>query len=128
MEYEDPNDLPADWFSCMADLAPEKPFAVAETGYIAEDLVMKKYGVNIKGRETWQAEYAKILLNESNNLNAEFIVWFVPRDYDRGWEQLESMGWEVFFKTCCDTGLIDGNGNPRLSLRIWDAWLGLPKR
>jgi len=123
----DPRDLPADWFSQMARLAPEKPFAVSETGYIAEDFVLKKYGVNIKGREEWQAEYVQFLLNKANELNAKFVVWFVMRDYDLGWKRLERLGFDEGYKTWRDTGLIDGDGNPRKSLKIWDAWLKLPK-
>jgi len=120
----DPSNLPEDWFSQMAELAPEKPFAVSEGGYIAEDLVIKQYGVDLKGREEWQAEYVNFMFNELNKLGAEFVVWFVIRDYDLLWEKT---GRVEFFKIWRDTGLIDGNGNPRLALRIWDAWLKLPK-
>lgn len=115
--------LRSDWLSAMANLDPAKPFAVAETGYIAEDLILNDYGVNITGTEEWQARYVEILFDECGRLNASFIVWFAIRDYDQGWEVLEDMGFDEFFKMWRDTGLIDGDGNPRKSLKVWDAEL-----
>lgn len=123
----DPSGLPADWFSSMAALAPDKPFAVAETGYIAEDLIIEEYNLHIKGRAEFQAEYVTFLLEEMNDLGAVFVVWFVPRDYDQGWERLQAMGFEPWGKIWKDCGFIDGEGNERPALEIWDAWLQLPQ-
>jgi hypothetical protein len=119
-----PDVIPADWFSRMTDLAPGKPFAVAENGYIAEDLVLESYGVYVKGTEEWQAEYVRFLLEESNDLDAEFVVWFVPRDYDLLWEKIKDLGVDELYKAWRDTGLYDGEGNARKSLEVWDSWLG----
>ena len=113
----------ADWLSAMAELDPKKPFAVAETGYIAEDLTLNDYGVNIEGTEEWQARYVEMLFDECERLDARFIVWFCVRDYDQLWEYLEGEGFDEFFKTWRDTGLIDGDGNPRKALKVWDAGL-----
>jgi len=119
----DPKELPEDWFSEVAELAPEKPFAVAETSFIAEDLVL--YGALWRsGNEKWQAEYVQFLLNKSNELNAKFIVWFVPIDYDLLWRKVFNM--DEFTRIWRDTGLLNENKEARLSLRIWDAWLKLP--
>ncbi len=113
----------ADWLSAMADLDPSKPFAVAETGYIAEDLILNDYGVNIEGTEEWQARYVEILFDECDRLDARFIVWFFIRDYDQFWEYFEGEGFDEFLKVWRDTGLIDGEGKPRKSLKVWDAEL-----
>ncbi|MCP4230875.1 MAG: hypothetical protein GY771_12125 [bacterium] len=115
--------VPPDWVSSMADLDPTKPFAVAETGYIAEDLILNDYGVYIEGSEEWQARYVEMLFDECTRLDAEFIVWFCIRDYDQFWEYFEGAGYDEFFKTWRDTGLIDGDGKPRKSLKVWDAEL-----
>lgn len=123
----DPRDIPSDWFSRWATFAPDKPFAVAETSYIAEDLVMDQYQVHMRGTERWQAEYVRLLCEELNSLDAEFVAWFIPRDYDEGWEYLRTLGVEQFLKAWRDTGLVDGGGKPRQSLAIWDAWLHLPR-
>ncbi len=123
----DPKELPENWFSQMADLAPEKPFAVAETGFPAEDLVLKKQNVRILGNERWQAEYVQFLFNKLNELNGEFIVWFCPVDYDLLWNKIENYV-EEWYKIWRDTGLFNGNVEARLSLEVWDAWLKLPIR
>jgi hypothetical protein len=61
-------------------------------------------------------------------LNTEFVTWFVPRDYDRASEYLKSIGgfpaWLHLWRDC---GLIDGDGNARESLLVWDAWFGLER-
>jgi len=123
----DPKDLPEDWFSEVADLAAEKPFAVAETGFIAEDLILQKYEIRILGNERWQAEYVQFLLNETNKLNAKFVVWFCPVDYDPLWEKIKNF-MDEFFKMWRDTGLLNETLEERQSLKVWDAWLNLPIR
>jgi hypothetical protein len=120
----DPDNLPRNWFTKMHDLAPEKPYAVAETGYIAEDLVLQTYGIDIKGTEAWQEAYLRFLLQECNKLDAEFVVYFMVRDYDQGWERLKQQGFGEFYKMWRDCGLIDGSGDARPSLAVWDAWFG----
>lgn len=127
VEQANPGELPQDWFSQMQDLAPDKPFAVAETGYIAQDLVLAQYGVEIQGRDEWQADYVRFLFDKANELQAEFVIWFVSRDYDLAWERVKA-GVDEIFKLWRDTGLLDGDGNVRPSLQIWDEWLGLPVR
>lgn len=119
-------ELPKDWFSRIAALAPEKPFAVAETGFIAENLVLEKYGVRIPGSEKGQAEYVHFLLHQSSKLNARFVVWFVSRDFDALWEKLAPLGIDEIFKLFRDMGLFDEAGTAREALRIWDQWLALP--
>jgi len=124
----DPADLPEDWFSSMAGLAPAKPFAVAETAYIAEDLVLPELGLDIRGSEDWQASYVRFLLEECAELRGEFVVWFVPRDYDRRSEYMQGLpDVPELVYVWRDCGLLDGDGNARESLGIWDAWLELPR-
>ena len=117
--------IPNDWFAQMRTLAPDKPWAITETGYVAENL--KFLRKDIRGSELWQARYVDLLLTQANTLQAEFVTWFVVRDYDRGMKTLEKMGgiaaaafvWK-------DMGLIEGEGRPRAGLKIWDAWLKRP--
>jgi len=121
-----PSTLPADWFRQKTAIAPEKPFAVAETGFIAEDLVLKTLGVDIKGTPEWQAQYVEFLLRSVQDLNGQFVVWFCGRDYDQGWEKIAALGLPEFFKTWRDTGFVDGADHPRPALEVWDAWLHRP--
>ncbi|MBD3286954.1 hypothetical protein GF359_09915 [candidate division WOR-3 bacterium] len=123
----DPSLIPAYWFTQMADLAPEKPFAVAENGYPAEDLRILSYGVNVNAKESWQAEYVHLMCERMNELEAEFVVWFCVRDYDQAWKDLKRAGFEPWGKMWRDTGLYDGKGRPRQSLDVWSDWLELPR-
>lgn len=130
-EQANPADISENWFSQWANIDPEKPFAIAETAYPAEDLVMYDLGlikvVDMKATEEWQAQYVQLLLEQANSLDAEFIAWFVPRDYDKGWETLQKYGAvEEFVKLWKDTGFFDGEGKERKSIMIWDTWLELP--
>ena len=59
---ERPSQIPGDWFGKMRRLAPELPFAVAETGLIAQPLVLESLQLTIPGRESWQAQYVGRLL------------------------------------------------------------------
>ncbi|NOR87526.1 MAG: hypothetical protein GQ527_07955, partial [Bacteroidales bacterium] len=45
------------WLREMRNLAPNKPFAISETGFCAEDLKIHELGVDIYGTATWQAQY-----------------------------------------------------------------------
>lgn len=124
-ENADVGYLPDDWFSRMADLAPDKPFAVTETGYIAEDFRLGK--VAIRGTPQWQARYVDLLLRKIHERRAEFVVWFVPRDYDQGMRTLKKLGVSIEgAEIWRDTGLLDGEGQARPGMTIWDAWLRLP--
>lgn len=125
--HVDPKEIPEDWFSRITDFAPEKPFAVAETAFTAEEISLQKYGVRIPGKERWQSEYLQFLFNKSNNLDAKFVMWFCPVDYDKLWERIKGTTDEGM-KFWRDTGLIDEKGEAREALHVWDAWLSLPIR
>jgi hypothetical protein len=120
---EQPRQMPRNWFAKMRDLAPELPFAVAETGLIAEPLVLESLQLTIPGRESWQALYVRRLLREADRLHAEFVIWFVPVDYDLLWDRLKDQGVDEFYKLWRDCGLWDGDLYPRRSLFWWKKWL-----
>lgn len=120
--------LPDDWFAQMAALAPDKPFAITETGYIAERLRLPGI-LSVQGRELWQAQYVDQMLWSAHQLDAEFVVWFVNRDYDQGWERLVDVGLDdIAFLIWRDTGLLDESGKERLGMEVWDRWLAQPRR
>lgn len=123
-----PTLLPKDWIKSYRDLAPNKPFVISESGYAAEDLLMPSFDIDIKATEEWQKEFVDSYLPELNQLGAEFVMWFFVQDYDKVWEQLEPTGAGEEWKIWKDTGLIDGDNNPRPALQTWDDWLALPKR
>jgi len=119
--------LPADWLSRWAMLDPSKPFAITETAYIAQDLKMDTFGIEITGSEQHQAAYVQRLLNEAARLNAEFVIWFIMRDYDQFVTTIESFGIpSEAFLIWRDTGLINEAGQGRPAFEIWQDWLALP--
>lgn len=124
--FEDPGDIPVDWFSRLYDMAPKKPVAIAETAFPAENLYLETYNRAIKGSEAGQWEYLELLLNNMSVLDFRFLTWFVIRDYDMLWELMEENNTDEIFKSWRDTGLIDEKGNPRPALGYWDRWLSLP--
>jgi len=124
--FADPGDIPDNWFSRLYDMAPEKPVAIAETAFLAEDLTLKIFNGNtIEGNQDYQASYLDLLFNQMAGIDCRFMTWFVIRDYDQLWLSMEEQGVDEIFKSWRDTGLIDEGGNPRLALEYWDKWLSL---
>jgi len=119
-------DIPSDWFTQVRQIAPGKPFAIAETGFIAEPL--SAFFKTFEGTPEDQKQYATRMLSEANALDAQFVVWFVVADYDDLWTVLKFV---VLFnplaKAWKDTGLYDGELNPRPAMDVWDAWLARPR-
>ncbi len=124
--YEDPATLPGDWFDRLAALAPDKPFAIAETGFPAESFTVP--GLRVESDERQQADYVKRVLQDAERLDAVFVVWFLGQDIDALYRRVGGGSTGNVFKLFRDTGLADGQGNGRLGLTIWDAWLARPRR
>ncbi|MEO1013313.1 MAG: hypothetical protein AAFX53_18620 [Bacteroidota bacterium] len=99
-----------------------KPIAFVESAHIAEDLIVPNLSLSTDGSETEQNNYLDVLLSNAQEHNYEFIVWWCHRDYDALWEvfppELKDIGqlWR-------DTGLLDENGNPRLAMSTWEAYM-----
>ena len=108
------------WFQKIIDLAPDKPFAIAETTFIAEDLNI--FGVSIPSNVHEQRDYTEFLLRDAVQKQAEFVTWFVPIDYDRLWDKVGTPESE-WARTWRDSGLLDENLQPRPALKVWDSYL-----
>ena len=127
--FGDPATLAPDLISAITDLAPQKPMAIAETGYAAEDLSIPEFGIFVEAREEWQAAYVEWLLLRVDRMDGEFVVWFVSRDYDNGLDFLAKLGIEIppVFYIWRDNGLLDGDGVARDGLGVWRSWLTLER-
>lgn len=124
VNYYTPQTLPEDWFTAVAGLAPEKPFAVGETSWPAET-VGSPYPVDIPATEPGQADYVERLISEAVNLDAVFVNWFFTRDFDDFWEShFQYFPEAATVRIWRDTGLYDGEGNPRDGLSTWQEYLG----
>lgn len=119
-----PAKLGRDFLAQFQALAPGKPFAIAGTAYLAEDI--SAVGIERVGKAAWQQEYLKFVLEECARMNAKFVIWMTARDLDDLVEKLGPLG--EFAKLFKDTGLQDGKGNPRKSFETWQQWLKLPRK
>lgn len=122
----DPANLPADWLTQAIDLAPDKPFAIAETSWIAEDLVIPAWSLNNPATPEFQRAYVERLMAECDRANAVFVIWFVIIDYDELWRTAFGSG--DLARLWRDTGLFDENRNARPVLTLWDQWLARDMR
>lgn len=124
----DASRLPADWFSKVGRILPDKPFAVAETGFLGGDYTNLMSLVWINSSTDSQAAYVRRLFGEADALDAEFVIWYVPRDYDPLWEKMRANGMNRWFAQWMRTGLWTAGGEGRPALTDWQAWLALPRR
>jgi hypothetical protein len=116
-----PSLLPPNLFASFADLNASKPFAVAETGYIAEDLVLP--GLHKIGTPQWQEDYMSYLLDFCTERRAKFVVWFCAYDYDAMINTFNALGQnQDLFMLWKDTGLRDEWGTDRPALQVWEEW------
>jgi hypothetical protein len=116
-----PDTMPADWLSQVSTLAQGKPVAITETGWIAEDLVIPSFGVDIPSTEAYQQIYASRLLSEADALNAEFVIWWTIVDFDALWNGVLLQ--DPVASIWRDIGLYDESLRARPALNEWQSWL-----
>ncbi len=121
----DPQNLPANWFSQIQNIANGKPIAVAETAWVAERLEIPVFGVDVTANAQNQADYMVELFAEAEALDAEFVVWWALVDFDALWNSALSQ--DPLARIWRDTGLFDESLNPRPALDTWQQQLALPK-
>ena len=96
-----------------------KPIAFVETSHLAENLSIPNLNVAIEGSECEQNKYLETLLINAQENNYLFVIWWAHRDYDALWEtfppELKDVG-----KIWRNTGLLDKNGEERLSFMTWN--------
>ena len=118
--------VPEDWFSKMAEVLPDKPFAISQTGFLSGTYRNLPSLVWISAGPEDQAAYVGELLQEAERLEAEFVIWYVPVDYDRLWDRLEQMGMSPWFAQWMRTGLWSADFQARPALEVWMDWFALP--
>jgi hypothetical protein len=129
---EDPLLLRSDYFSALADLSFGKPFAITETAWPAEDIGEPAEAFYwIEADQETQLAYLQRVIDDCDYLNAEFLCWFLARDYDRAWEAWldQHGGWwsgAPTLRIYRDTGLYNGYGDPRPALAEWHQSLARP--
>ena len=121
--FTDVPKLPKDFFSRLAKLESSKPFAIAETGF-PDPLHGSK-------SNTFQKEYLELVLKQSHDLHARFVVWFHYRDFNKiaenASESLKSSQESIeLLDSRKDYGLVDDAGNSKISYAVWKSWFQLP--
>jgi hypothetical protein len=127
--------LPADYFTAVRALDPSKKYAVAETGWPGEPVFYpdplpagQQPQYYFESNAFDQLLYVDRLLKEADANKAEFVNWFVVRDYDRAWDrQFKDLPIAWLIRLWRDIGLLDGNGFPRWSALTWVAYLWRPR-
>jgi hypothetical protein len=120
----DPKKFPADYFTRFLNLAPNKPWGFAETGYIAQDLDIPSFSLHKNGNPQWQKDYLELIAQLCNSRKAKFLIWFCHADYDAGCNRLKAMGlYDDLFGLWKDIGLKDENNVERPAYQLWLDWM-----
>ena len=121
----DPALFDDNWLGDFRNLSPSKPFAISETGFCAENLVIANLGINVRATEAWQTDFVTKLFTTANHFEAEFVAWFVYRDYDMLYDKTPDP--PDILKVWRDNGLLDGNGTARPAYQKWLEWKAMPR-
>jgi hypothetical protein len=122
-DAETPADMPDNWLSQINRLAPGKPVTVTESGWTAENLSIPTLGLSAQSTPALQNDFVERLLLESQDLDAEFVIWFSAVDYDTFWNA--ELGRNDLAAIWRDIGLYDQNLNARRALDTWRGALDL---
>jgi hypothetical protein len=124
----DPTLLRSDYYTALADLSFGKPFAITETAWPAEDIGDPAEPFYwIEADQTTQLAYLVRVLEDCDYLNAEFLCWFLARDYDFAWDDYyDDWASAPTLRIWRDTGLYNGYGDPRPALAEWHQTLVRP--
>lgn len=117
--------LPEDFFDDLAALT-DKPIAITETGYPAQDLAIRVGDVRIEmpSDDAKQADYIQRLLAAAQAHQFRLVINFVLRDYDALWRAIGAR--EDLTIAWRDTGLYAEDGRERPALAAWRAALAQP--
>jgi hypothetical protein len=98
-----------------------KPIAISESSYPAQVWQTASAPIlTFNGTPTKQANFLKLLLEESQKANSKFVIWFAIRDYDALW--VNALNSDPSALPWRDTGLFDELGAERTAFGIWKEW------
>ncbi len=76
-DYNTPTEIPEDYYTEIKDHT-SKPIMITETGWPSKNVG------SVKGSTELQIEYLKILLERTESLNLEALIWVFPHDINTG--------------------------------------------
>ncbi|MCB1844197.1 MAG: hypothetical protein KDI09_14650, partial [Halioglobus sp.] len=112
-----PGALPDNWLRQIQSIAPNKPVAITETGWIGEDLEIPRFNLSVNSNEQTQRNYVLKMLDGAQALDARFVVWFTAVDFDALWRS--ALGQDDLSLIWRDAGLYDENLRGRNALDVW---------
>lgn len=126
-----PTNFPADYFEKYINLSVTKPLAFAETGYIAEDLIIPGLNINKQGNPEWQKDYLEKVLSICKVKKAKLFIWFCPKDYNALISNYQNQGYTQatidLLSLWKNIGLINENGGQRPAYNSWINWMNIEK-
>lgn len=120
--HRDPS-KPTKNFDWIRAFSGGMPMAITETAYPAEPIVFSDRVIPASPES--QVDYLQTVLNVAMRDRYLFVINFAYRDYDAWWEKDKDQ-WPEWVKAWKDTGVVDGNGGPRISYSVWKEWLARP--
>ncbi len=124
----DPVMLPKTYFSELRYIDRSKPFAIAETGWPAEDLG-SPYPLVVFSGTLYQDQYTQFVLDEADRLGGRFVNVLITRDYDVFWQTvLKDDPNAPLLRLWRDIGLYAGDGVARPALGTWRKRLARERR
>lgn len=99
-----------------------KPLAMAETGYLTENIRLDiAGGLDFNGSDALQSAYLQDAIRIAIRDNYLFFVWFVPVDYTK---LLRKMGGRAaeWMRIWVDAGLYDADLQPKPAMNVWQNW------
>jgi hypothetical protein len=102
-----------------------KPIAVSESGYSSRDVVLKSYGVTLRGSEDVQRRWLSTLFATAARDRYEFVVQFATTDFERLCDRLAPPT-DDLARVWSFTGLQTSDGKRKPAADAWDAALATP--
>jgi len=121
-DHRDPSN-PTKNFDWIREFTGEMPMAISETAYPAETINFSDRVIPASPES--QVDYLQTVFNMAMRDGYLFVINFAYRDYDAWWEK-DKDKWPEWVKAWKDTGVVDGNGEPRISYTLWKDWLARP--
>jgi hypothetical protein len=103
-----------------------RPIVFAETGHLSEDLNVPGLDLFIPGNETEQRTYLETLLENAQEQEYAYAIWWTHRDYDALWEVFPE-DQKDFGQLWISTGIVNENGELKASWKSWEKAFNVPR-
>ena len=102
-----------------------RPIAIAETGHLSEDLDVPGLDLFIPGNRDEQRTYLETLLENAQQQEYAYVIWWTHRDYDALWEVFPENQKDLG-QLWIGTGVLEENGDAKAALDAWGKAFEVP--